>query len=285
MLGRGAWMVITWVARGLMLFVRGIFLVGRGVWWMMSLVFRGFMWVIGIVASIIGLPATIVAAIVIAIGVLVAVIIAYWDEIAKWGEDMWDSIQQGASECVRAVMSAWDGIVGWFTTNIVNPIKKAWDSIKDFFGFSGSRVTVKVDKGDGGGKGGKPAKMATGGYIPPGREGLAYLHQDELVINSPTYNKLRAFLDRQLMDKEEEDDKKPTTPRYQYMQILSEHKTKDSNEEGIVAQLTAQLQQMALALQALGQRPIQLNAPLVVNGKEIMRIVYDGMKEKEARRY
>lgn len=287
MLGRGAWTVITWAARGLMLFVRGLFLVGRGVWFMMSLVMRGFMWVIGIVASIIGLPAEIVAAIVIAVGVLVAIIIAYWDEIKQWGLDMWDSIKSGASACVEGVKSAWNGIVEWFTNNIVNPIKKAWDSVKDFFGIGGSKVTVNVNKGGdaGGGKGGKPAKMATGGYIPHGREGLAYLHENELVINSPTYNKLRSFLDRQLMNKEEEDDKKPTTPRYQYMQVLSEHKTRDSNEEGMIAQLTAQLQQMTLALQALGQRPIQLNAPLVVNGKEIMRIVYDGMKEKEARRY
>lgn len=40
----------------------------------------------------------------------------------------------------------------------------------------------------------KPAQMATGGEIPKGKEGLVYLHENEVVLNSPLTNRLREVL-------------------------------------------------------------------------------------------
>lgn len=116
-----------------------------------------------------------ITAILVLLGVLVAVWIANWDEIREvslfvWEEikqalrdfsgvffqfvdnvkagfaAVWDFVALGADTAVQAVMRAWGGIAAWFDRTVVNPILKAWDkasgivsSVADFLGLGGQR--------------------------------------------------------------------------------------------------------------------------------------------------
>lgn len=116
-----------------------------------------------------------VGLIILGIGALIGIIVLLIKS--------WDKVK----ETVKTVI---DSILGWiqpFTDAVSNVVGK----LKSLFGFDNKEVNVKVNETKNG-ETSNVTGLATGGYTEG--EGLAFLHQNEVVVNDELTQQLRGFL-------------------------------------------------------------------------------------------
>lgn len=235
--------------------------------------------------------------------------------------ELWNTIEEAVTDAATAAYDAFTdvmgGLAGWFQENVIDPIAGGWDWLtgtvtgaREWVGdrvddireagrtgeYNGQKVLKpmpeqpktpppKADPQQQPNQVGGPRGMATGGYIKPGAEGLAYLHEDELVINSPTYNRLKRFLDEPeasvAVEAPEPQDPMP------YRDRLADHKEhqkkSEPKEDHTLTQMMGQMQQMIAAVQQMADRPVHVTSH--IDGREIGRSVDAYNRERDARRY
>jgi TP901 family phage tail tape measure protein len=180
--------------------------------------------------------------------------------------------------------SFWGGLFDWFDDffdGIADKFTWLIDMMPDW---AKESVGISVDAK-------KPdvAGFATGGEILG--TGLAMLHPNEAVINSPTLMKLKSFLNNQ---DEQEFPELPEgggdEPRYveTYTNRLAEHRetrTETTQDNSLLDQMMSGMQQMMAAVAQMQDRPIDLTVAVPLDGREIYRNQQRYKKEGDARKY
>jgi len=205
------------------------------------------------IATFLGVPVLVAAAIVVAIGLVIAAIVYFWDEI-----------KAGVITAINWMKQAW--------MTFVNFIKHPVDTVINA-NVNSSVGSVNATNGTGFDfQSSLTPHMATGGEVLNGM-GLAFLDPHEVVVNSPTLSKLEYFLDNSSGGKS-------------YMrESLASKNSEPSNDDSSSNAMIAQLQQMLFALQNIGSRPIKAIIPVILDGKKIAEAVYNDMEEKQAKSY
>lgn len=304
--------VIGWVVKGV-----GFLLKGLGA-------------IIVAIANVVGLPAWAVGLIIAAIAGLVYVVIRYWDVIKEKTKEILSSIKDFVTEKISSLKITALNVKEWFV-NAFNDIKEgvkiAFTTVHDFIvgimdkvketvgniiGWIEEKiswVTDKaggiIDKAKGIGSGIKEGitgfikrgkefiGLSTGGQLKENAQGLAYLHPNEVILNSPLVEKLERFFSAY----------NPFIPKVQFVGVpnfnpvrientktykdilVKERIEKVSHTEVRNDDLGNKLDRLIELMARFADRPIVFNGKVELDGYEVGKVVDRHNEIKQIRNY
>ncbi len=121
--------------------VKGAFLVWKGVMLVVSAVTKAFaaaQWLLN--AAMTANPIGIVIALCVALAAAAGWIIANWDTVKEWWNNLWSGISDAAANAwaniKAAAISAWNGLLEWIAglgASMLSGLQNAWNSVLEYF--------------------------------------------------------------------------------------------------------------------------------------------------------
>ncbi len=121
--------------------VKGAFLVWKGVMLVVSAVTKAFaaaQWLLN--AAMTANPIGIVVALCVALAAAAGWVIANWDTVKEWWNNLWSGISDAAANAwaniKAAAISAWNGLLEWIAglgASMLSGLQNAWNSVLEYF--------------------------------------------------------------------------------------------------------------------------------------------------------